>query len=228
MLTSGSRLGNGCIGDKVSHKQQDLEHMDLPADGSILLDRDRLEIEGLILDMTAAGAGITQAEVDQLYKDTSNELRRLLVRKLGDEEGAEALAQDAYLKLLRIKHNQDVGDLRHYLFSMAVRLALNVLRKRKMDTQYYGYKEKSARLLTQDSCAYRVLLEELKRETLKESIAQLPEKTRYIYLLHEFKNLPTAEIALQLDASEAVIATHLDCAKGQTEKALTEFVLMDV
>jgi len=61
MLTSGSRLENGCIGDKVSHKQQDLEHMDLPADGSILLDRDRLEIEGLILDMTAAGAGITQA-----------------------------------------------------------------------------------------------------------------------------------------------------------------------
>ena len=228
MLTSGSRLGNGCIGDKVSHKQQDIGHIDLLADESILLDRDRLEIEGLILDMTAAGAGITQAEIDQLYKDTSNELRRLLVRKLGDEEGAEALAQDAYLKLLRIKHNQDVGDLRHYLFSMAVRLALNVLRKRKMDSQYYGHKEQSARLLTQDSCAYRVLLDELKCETLKESIAQLPEKTRYIYLLHEFKHLPTAEIARQLDASEAVITTHLDCAKGQAEKALTEFVLMDV
>jgi len=229
MLISGSRLGNGFIGDKVSHKQQDIEHIDLLLeDESILLDRDRLEIEGLILDMTAAGAGITQAEIDQLYKDTSNELRRLLVRKLGDEEGAEALAQDAYLKLLRIKHNQDVGDLRHYLFSMAVRLALNVLRKRKMDSQYYGHKEQSARLLTQDSCAYRVLLDELKCETLKESIAQLPEKTRYIYLLHQFKHLPTAEIARQLDASEAVITTHLDCAKGQAEKALTEFVLMDV
>ena len=212
----------------MSRKQQDVEHMDLPTDKGILLDRDRLEIEGLILDMTAAGAGITKAEIDQLYKDTSNELRRLLVRKLGDEEGAEALAQDAYLKLLRIKHNQDVGDLRHYLFSMAVRLALNVLRKRKMDTQYYGHKENSVRLLSQDSCAYRVLLEELKRETLKESIAQLPEKTRYIYLLHEFKHLPTVEIARQMDASEAVIATHLDCARGQTEKALTEFVLLDV
>ena len=228
MLISGSRLENGCIGDKVSRKQQEIEHVDLPVDESILLDRDRLEIEGLILHMTAAGAGISQTEIDQLYKDTSNELRRLLVRKLGDEEGAEALAHDAYLKLLRIKHNQDVGDLRHYLFSMAVRLALNVLRKRKMDTQYYGHKEKSVRLLTQDSCAYRVLLDELKRETLKESITQLPEKTRYIYLLHEFKQVPTAEIARQLDASEAVITTHIDCARGQTEKALTEFVLMDV
>ena len=228
MLASGFRLENGCIGDKVSRNQQEKEQFDLVADKQILLDRDRLEIEGLILNMTAAGAGITQTEIDQLYKDTSNELRRLLVRKLGDKEGAEALAQDAYLKLLRIKHNQDVGDLRHYLFSMAVRLALNVLRKRKMDSQYYGHKEKSARLLTQDSCAYRVLLDELKRETLKESIAQLPEKTRYIYLLHEFKCLPADEIARQLDASEAVIATHIDCARGQTEKALTEFVLMDV
>jgi RNA polymerase sigma factor (sigma-70 family) len=228
MLASGLRLENGCIGDKVSHKQRDIEQFDLMADKHILLDRDRLEIEGLILDMTAAGAGITRAEIDQLYKDTSNELRRLLVRKLGDEEGAEALAQDAYLKLLRIKHNQNVGDLRHYLFSMAVRLALNVLRKRKMDSQYYGRREKSAQILTQDSCAYRVLLDELKRETLKESIAQLPEKTRYIYLLHEFKHLPTDEIASQLGASEAVVATHIDCAKGQTEKALTEFALMDV
>ena len=228
MLASGLGLENGCMGDKVSHKQRDIEQFDPMADKQILLDRDRLEIEGLILDMTAAGAGITRAEIDQLYKDTSNELRRLLVRKLGDEEGAEALAKDAYLKLLRIKHNQDVGDLRHYLFSMAVRLALNVLRKRKMDSQYYGHREKSAQILTQDSSAYRVLLDELKRETLKESIAQLPEKTRYIYLLHEFKHLPADEIARQLDASEAVVATHIDCARGQTEKALTEFALMDV
>ena len=95
MLASGLRLENGCMGDKVSHKQRDIEQFDLMADKQILLDRDRLEIEGLILDMTAAGAGITRAEIDQLYKDTSNELRRLLVRKLGDEEGAEALAQDA-------------------------------------------------------------------------------------------------------------------------------------
>jgi len=222
------RLENGCIVDKVSHKQQETEQLDLRAEKQILLDRDRLEIEGLILDMTAAGAGITQTEIDQLYKDTSNQLRRLLVRKLGDEEGAEALAQDTYLKLLRLKHNQDVGDLRHYLFSMAVRLALNVLRKRKMDSQYYGQRENPSRQLSQNSCAYRVLLDELKCETLKESIAQLPEKTRYIYLLHQFKRLPADEIARHMNASEALISTHIDCARGQTEKALTEFVLMDV
>lgn len=198
-----------------------------PQDQSLYLEHENLEIERLILEMTAAGADVTNAEITQLYQDTSDELRRLLVRKLGDEEGAEALAQDAYLKLIRIKHNQDVGNLRRYLFSMAVRLALNVLRKRKMDSQYYGGTDVPG-LSGQDSDAYRVLLDELKQESLKEALSQLPEKTRYIFLLHHFKKMTVTNIAHFLEVSESVVATHIDCAQDQTARALTEFALMDV
>jgi RNA polymerase sigma-70 factor (ECF subfamily) len=213
----------------VSHKPQNqtltLEDRNLEDSN---LELENLELERLILEMTAAGAGITNAEITQLYQDTSDELRRLLVRKLGDEEGAEALAHDAYLKLVRIKHNQDIGDLRRYLFSMAVRLALNVLRKRKMDSQYYGCHDDSQTLSAQDSSAYKVLLDELRQESLKESLSQLPEKTRYIYLLHHFKGMSKADIANRLDIFESLVETHIDCAQDQTAKALTEFALMDV
>jgi len=202
----------------VSHK---------PQDQSLYLEHESLEIERLILEMTAAGAGVTNAEITQLYQDTSDELRRLLVRKLGDEVGAEALAQDAYLKLIRIKHNQDVGNLRRYLFSMAVRLALNVLRKRKMDSQYYGGVDVTG-LSGQDSDAYRVLLDELKQESLKEALSQLPEKTRYVFLLYHFKKMTVTNIAHFLEVSESVVETHIDCAQDQTARALTEFALMDV
>lgn len=192
------------------------------------LDHENLELERLILEMTAAGAGITNAEITQLYQDTSDELRRLLVRKLGDEEGAEALAHDAYMKLIRIKHNQDVGNLRRYLFSMAVRLALNVLRKRKMDSQYYGSSDGLQNFSGQDSSAYEVLLDELKQESLKESLSQLPEKTRYIFLLYHFKGMSKKNIAHLLEVAESVVETHIDCAQDQADKALTEFALMDV
>jgi len=94
---SGLTLENGCTGDMVSQKLQNLE-LDLRAAKTSLNETERLELEELILDMTAAGSGITTAEINQLYKDTSDELRRLLVRKLGDEEAADSLAQDAYLK----------------------------------------------------------------------------------------------------------------------------------
>jgi RNA polymerase sigma-70 factor (ECF subfamily) len=190
----------------VSHKLQNqtltLEDRNLEDSN---LELENLELERLILEMTAAGAGITNAEITQLYLDTSDELRRLLVRKLGDEEGAEALAHDAYLKLGRIKHNQDIGDLRRYLFSMAVRLALNVLRKRKMDSQYYGCHDDSQTLSAQDSSAYKVLLDELRQESLKESLSQLPEKTRYIYLLYHFKGMSKTDIANRLDIFESLL-----------------------
>ena len=191
-------------------------------------EHETLELERLILEMTAAGAGITDAEITQLYQDTSDELRRLLVRKLGDEKSAEALAQDAYLKLFRIKHNQDVGDLRRYLFSMAVRLALNVLRKREMDSQYYGCHDNSAALSSHNRSAYKVLLDELRQESIKECLSQLPEKTRYIYLLHYCKGLSKTAIADRLDIHKSLVETHIDCAEDQTAKALTEFALMDV
>ena len=70
-------------------------------------------------------------EIKQLYQDISDELRHLLVRKMGDKEQADEIAQNTYQKLCRLKHNRDIGDLRNYLFNMAVRLAINVLRKRE-------------------------------------------------------------------------------------------------
>ena len=213
----------------MSHKPQDqTENPECFNSRRLNSGRENLELERLVLEMTAAGAGVTNAEITQLYQDTSDELRRLLVRKLGDEEGAEALAHDAYLKLIRIKHNQDVGNLRRYLFSMAVRLALNVLRKRKMDSQYYGCSEGPQTFSGQDGSAYKVLLNELKQESLKESLSQLPEKTRYIFLLHHFKGMSKINIAHLLEVSESVVETHIDCAQEQTAKALTEFALMDV
>ena len=221
---TGRSLENGSAGDKVSHKSQNQP---------ISLERENLdpvnpELERLILEMTAAGAGITSAEITQLYQDTSDELRRLLVRKLGDEASAEALAQDAYHKLIRIKHNQDVGNLRRYLFSMAVRLALNVLRKRKMDSQYYANPDELRSFSEKDSSAYRVLLHQLRQESLKESLSQLPEKTRYIFLMYHFKDMSKTNIAHLIEVSESVVETHIECAEDQTAKALTEFALMDV
>ena len=110
-LTAGVRLEKGFLGDRVRRNQEDLDR----------------EIEGIILEISAAE---NTAEFTQLYQDTSDELRRLLVRKMGNKEEAEEIAQDAYLKLCRLKHNRDIGNLRSYLFNMAVRLAINVLRKR--------------------------------------------------------------------------------------------------
>ncbi len=182
-------------------------------------DLDR-EIEGIILEMSTAG---NPAEFTQLYQDTSDELRRLLVRKMGNKEEAEEIAQDAYLKLCRLKHNRDIGNLRSYLFNMAVRLAINVLRKRQVEGRddYLQPAEKVG------PSAYKILLDELKAETIKDSLVHLSEKTRYIFLLHRFEGHSYSAIAKKLDMSDRSVQDHINRALDKIMLATAEFRRMD-
>ena len=79
------------------------------------------------MQMTAAS---NTPEVTQLYQDTAEELRQFLLRKIGDAQQADEIAQDCYTKLCRLNHYRDIGSQRRYLFNLAVRLAVNTLGKR--------------------------------------------------------------------------------------------------
>jgi len=182
-------------------------------------DLDR-KIGEFILEMTAVR---NTPEVTQLYQDTSDELRRLLVSKVGNQEQADQIARDAYLKLCRLRHNRDIRNLRSYLFNMAVRLAINVLRKRK--SQYAP----EAQAIDQLSCdsAYRALMAELKTETLKEAIGHLPEKTRYIFLLYRFEGLSYESIAERLRMSATSVEEHVARSLETVRHSAAEFSALD-
>lgn len=166
-----------------------------------------------------------QAEIIQLYQDTSEELRRLLERKLGNPQEAEEIAHDAYLKLCRIEHTGEIRDLRKYLFTMSVRLALNVLRRRKTERNFKN-KENSGLEIDYIS-AYRILLAELKLDAVKEALSELPEKTRYIFLLHRFEGMTYPEIASKLGLSSKTIEYHMGRALVRVMVAVEDFTGKD-
>ena len=171
-----------------------------------------------------------QAEIIQLYQDTSDELRRLLVHKLGNQQEAEEIAHDAYLKLCRIEHRSDIRDLRKYLFTMSVRLALNVLRKRKTEKKQLQHELITAEQqdLTDDKTSvYHLLLIEQKLELVKEALTELPEKTRHIFLLHRFEGLTYSEISKKLGLSEKTIEYHMKRALEKIIMATEDFVPLD-
>lgn len=162
--------------------------------------------------------GHQQAEIIQLYQETSEELRRLLERKLGNHHEAEEIAHDAYLKLCRIEHTNEIRDLRKYLFSMSIRLALNVLRRRKTEKKYDPIDNG-----VDNVSAYEILLAELKLEAVKEALAELPEKTRYIFLLHRFAGLTYPEISNRLGLSVKSIEYHMSRSLEKIMTAVEEF-----
>ena len=167
-----------------------------------------------------------EAEIVQLYQDTSEELRRLLERKLGNRQEAEEVAHDAFEKLCRMEHREEIRDLRKYLFTMSVRLALNVLRRRKTERNF-NIENITADSWVDDTSAYRILLAELKLDAIKSGLAELPEKTRYIFLLHRFEGITYNEIAKKLGLSGKTIEYHMSRALEKLMQSVEIFGPVD-
>lgn len=187
-----------------------------------------MQLEGKVSGAARMNTKSDPAEIIQLYKDTSDELRRLLVRKLGNTHEAEEIAHDAYLKLCHLEHREDIRDLRKYLFTLAVRLALNVLRKRKTERGYLGYEAaEGPGIVGDERSAYRVLLAELKLSAVKDALNELPERTRYVFLLHRFKGLTYDEIACKLEISGKTVEYHMSRALEKVMQSVNEYNLID-
>ena len=167
-----------------------------------------------------------KAEIIQLYQDTSEDLRRFLERKLGNQQEAEEIAHDAYLKLCRIEHKNEIRDLRKYLFTMSIRLALNVIRRRKTESSCENAGQIGEAGVDHIS-AYRILLAELKLEAVKEALTDLPEKTRYIFLLHRFEGLTYPEISTKLGLSVKTVEYHMSRSLERLLLAVEEFTPID-
>jgi RNA polymerase sigma factor (sigma-70 family) len=165
--------------------------------------------------------GLERAEVIELYEEASPELFRLLKRRLGNHQDAEEVAQDAFEKLCSMEQRDNILDLRNYFFTMANRMALNVLRRRKVQKDYLV----KQRPLVPDESDVSFDPAGIARhdETLrliKCAIQTLPQKTGHIFLLHRFEGYTYPEIAQQLGLSKKSVEYHMNRALSAVINAI--------
>lgn len=160
-----------------------------------------------------------QAEVIDLYKEASPELLRVLRRRLGNRQDAEEVAQDAFEKLCTMEQRDDILDLRNYFFTMANRMALNVLRRRNTEKDYVV---KQRPLVAEESDATfdpaGIASRDEKLRLIKNTVQALPQKTGHIFLLHRFEGYTYPEIAQQLGLSTKSVEYHMNRALSAVMK----------
>mgnify|MGYP006091806917 CR=1 FL=1 len=164
-----------------------------------------------------------QAEVVELYKEASPELLRLLHRRLGNRQDAEEVAQDAFEKLCSMEQREEIRDLRNYFFTMANRMALNVLRRRNTEKDYL-IKQRPL-ILNESDASFdpaEIARREEKLRLVKQAIQALPQKTAHIFLLHRFEGYTYCEIAQQLGLSKKSVEYHMCRALKAVVKATQE------
>ena len=93
---------------------------------------------GKVLDPVSTAADSLSTEpppdpaggVERLFREHNRALVSFLAARLGSEQEARELAQEAYVRLLRLDHPSASSFLRAHLFHIAANLAIDRLRQR--------------------------------------------------------------------------------------------------
>jgi RNA polymerase sigma factor (sigma-70 family) len=138
------------------------------------------------------------------------ELHRFLLRRLRSAQNAQDLAQEAYLRLLRVEHAELVRKPRAYLYRIAVNLVSEFrLRERRepitFDSQALDEVAETASDTPPDEQGDR-LADAQQIDTI---LGQLPPLYRAILVLRKRDGLSYEEIAQQLEISVHTVKKYL-------------------
>lgn len=147
--------------------------------------------------------------IDRIYRDHNEALIRFLYVKLRSEQDAREVAQEAYVRMLKLDEPDTVRHLQSYLFRTAANLAVDRLRQGQRRPTVAvpddGPREPCSPLPAQD----HILEGRQKLSLLETAITELPPKCRKAFLLYKFEGRSYGDIADEMGLSESMIRKYV-------------------
>ena len=153
-------------------------------------------------------------------------------RFLGNREDAEEVAQETFLRLyLSAKSYQPKAELFTYLYTIATRLALNRLRKRKrlrwfsLDQLQEDTADGPGREFPSDPADQPDLSsEQTEREAMvRRALDTLPAAQKTAVVLSRYEGLSYKQIAEVMETSVSAVESKLHRAKQTLKKKLSDY-----
>ena len=157
----------------------------------------------------------------------------VVYRLLGNREDAEDVAQETFLKVyLSAKSYKPQAELFTYLYTIATRLALNRLRKRKrlrwfsLDQLQENEEDGSGQEFPADPADQPdVSLEQAEREAVvRRALDALPEAQKTAVVLSRYEGLSYKQIAEVMGTSVSAVESKLHRAKQTLQKKLSGYI----
>ncbi|MBO9664772.1 RNA polymerase sigma factor [Dokdonella sp.] len=171
----------------------------------------------------AAGADAAHAaQVARLFSEHNRTLIAFLSSRLDSVAEAQEVAQEAYVRLLRLEHPEQVGFLRAYLFRIASNLAVDRLRQRnaRADTdQDEPLADLFEEWLAAPAPERRALAADQLR-IVREALRELPRKTSAAFVMHAIEGCGFDVIAQTMQLSERMVRYHVARAMAHCRERL--------
>lgn len=172
-----------------------------------------------------------KAEFARLVDTYSTQIYRLALKMLADEQDAEDVLQNTFMKALQsIENFEGRSSLSTWLYRIAVNEALMSVRRQKPTVPVamdYEDDEDELQHPTQftDWCCLpeEDLLSAEAKKHLDLAIRRLPEKLRVVFILRDIEGLSIRETSEALDLSETAVKTRLLRARLNLREQLSSY-----
>jgi RNA polymerase sigma-70 factor (ECF subfamily) len=157
----------------------------------------------------------TAVAVSELFREHNRMLVGYLRSRLGSEQEAKEVAQEAYVRVLQLHEPGAPGLLRAYLFKTAANLAVDRLRHRRVQQRFEQqpqlFEELNATSGELDDPAEQLLAREQADQLLR-FLQELPTQCQQVMSLHRFEGLSQRDVAVRLGISERMVRRYVTYA----------------
>ena len=151
------------------------------------------------------------------FKAHIKALRNFLFYKYGNEDQAEDLTQEAFIKLWQNCASVPIEKAKSYIYTIANNSSLNEIKHKKVVLQY----EKQHTGLDKTNENPEFILEEKQFKTkLLKSIEDLNETQRVAFLMHRIDGKKYSEIAEKLNISVKAVEKRMHLALVELRKKI--------
>lgn len=159
--------------------------------------------------------------VERLFREHNRALVGFLSARLGSEHEAREVAQEAYVRLLRLDHPTASSFLRAHLFHIAANLAIDRLRQRGQRSRAPLSDFFQDLLLPPTPEHHALAGEEI--EVLRLALRELPAKSARAFTLYMLVGRDVRSIAREMQMPERSVRWHIQRAFEHCRAKLAEY-----
>ncbi len=163
--------------------------------------------------------------LDEQMDELATPLVRYLTKKVRNNEDANDLAQEAFLRMHKFQQSRQLDNARAFLFKTANNLVVDQMRRARVHDKYLSFE-----MLPEQSdenndkfapSAERTVSAEEELDQIYKVVDQMPEKVRQAFLMHRGKDLSYSEIAIEMDVSTSMVEKYIIQALRILRKEVT-------
>ncbi len=147
-------------------------------------------------------------------------LRNYLIYKFGNEELAEDITQEAFVKLWQNCKDVPIEKAKSYLYTVANNASLNVISHQKVVLEY---SKSNTKLDVHNESPEHLLEQEEFKQKLIKAIHNINETQRVAFLMHRIDGKKYAEIAEELNISVKAVEKRIHLALIEIKKEIKNF-----